>query len=73
MSKDDPEAEGIVGTWFAREGQAVKAGQVIAEAQVEKVSQDVEAPAAGVIHLRVAEEAPVHQGDVIATIDMIDT
>ena len=69
MSKDDPDAEGIVGTWFVRDGQAVNAGQIIAEVQVEKVSQDVEAPVSGVIRLSVPEEAPVHQGDIIATID----
>lgn len=69
MSKDDPDAEGVVGTWFVHDGQTVKAGQVIAEVQVEKVSQDVEAPVAGVVHLAVAEEAAVRQGDLIATID----
>jgi pyruvate/2-oxoglutarate dehydrogenase complex dihydrolipoamide acyltransferase (E2) component len=69
MSKDDPDAEGIVGTWFVRDGQAVKAGQVIAEVQVEKVSQDVEAEVDGVIRLLVAEEEPVRQGAVIATIE----
>jgi pyruvate/2-oxoglutarate dehydrogenase complex dihydrolipoamide acyltransferase (E2) component len=69
MSKEDPDAEGIVGTWFVRDGQAVKAGQIIAEVQVEKVSQDVEAPVDGLIHLGVAEEEPVRQGDLIATIE----
>jgi pyruvate/2-oxoglutarate dehydrogenase complex dihydrolipoamide acyltransferase (E2) component len=69
MSTDDPQAEGIVGTWFVRDGQAVAAGQLIAEVQVEKVSQDVEAPVAGVVRLLVNEEQPVHQGDLIATLD----
>ena len=67
MSKDDPEAEGIVGTWFVDDGQQVKAGQIIAEVQVEKVSQDVEAPTDGVVRRVVAEEQPVRQGDLIAT------
>ena len=69
MSKDDPEAEGIVGTWFVDDGQQVKAGQIIAEVQVEKVSQDVEAPTDGVVRRVVAEEQPVRQGDLIATIE----
>jgi len=69
MSKDDPEAEGIVGTWFVDDGQHVKAGQIIAEVQVEKVSQDVEAPTDGVVRRVVAEEQPVRQGDLIATIE----
>ncbi len=69
MSNDDPGAEGIVGTWFVHEGQVVAAGQIIAEVQVEKVSQDVDAPTAGVVSLLVREEQPVHQGDLIATIE----
>ena len=69
MSKEDPEAEGVVGSWFVHDGQAVTAGQIIAEVQVEKVSQDVEAPVAGVVRLLVAEEEAVHQGDLIATVE----
>ena len=69
MSQDDPDAEGIVGTWFVHDGQVVKAGQIIAEVQVEKVANDVEAPTAGVIHLNVREEEAVRQGDLIATIE----
>ena len=69
MSKEDPGAEGVVGTWFVRDGQVVAAGQIVAEVQVEKVSQDVEAPAAGVIKLLAREEEPVRQGDLIATIE----
>ena len=69
MSTDDPHAEGIVGTWFVRDGQAVAAGQTIAEVQVEKVSQDVEAPVAGIVRVLVAEEEPIHQGDLIATVE----
>lgn len=70
MSQDNPDTEGVVGTWFVREGQAVAEGQVIAEVQVEKVAQDVLAPAAGTVHLLVAEEQPVRQGDLIATIEV---
>ena len=51
MSKEDPGAEGVVGTWFVRDGQVVAVGQIVVEVQVEKVSQDVEAPTAGVITL----------------------
>jgi pyruvate/2-oxoglutarate dehydrogenase complex dihydrolipoamide acyltransferase (E2) component len=69
MSRDDPEAQGIVGTWFVHDGQVVSAGQIIAEIQVEKVSQDVTAPTAGVVRLLVAVEEPVRQGDLIATVD----
>lgn len=69
MSQDDPTGEGVVGTWFARDGETVAAGQLIAEVQVDKVSADVEAPVAGVLRHRVAEEAVSHQGAVIAVIE----
>ena len=67
--EDEPDAEGVVGTWFVEDGETVSAGQVIAEVQVEKISQDVEAPVAGVVHLEVAESEGVNQGTVIARID----
>lgn len=69
MSTDDPDIEGVVGTWFVAEGEHVADGQVVAEVQVEKVSQDVEAPTAGVIHHLVAEGDATRQGEPIATID----
>lgn len=67
--EDQPDAEGVVGTWFVEDGETVATGQVIAEIQVEKISQDVEAPADGVVHLLVAESEGVSQGSVIARID----
>jgi pyruvate/2-oxoglutarate dehydrogenase complex dihydrolipoamide acyltransferase (E2) component len=69
MSEEDPTGEGVVGTWFARDGETVAEGQLIAEVQVDKVSSDVEAPASGILRHRVAEEAETHQGAVIAVID----
>ncbi len=69
MSQDDPTGEGVIGTWFARDGETVTAGQLIAEVQVDKVSADVEAPTSGVLRHVVAEEAVSHQGAVIAVIE----
>jgi pyruvate/2-oxoglutarate dehydrogenase complex dihydrolipoamide acyltransferase (E2) component len=69
LSDEDPGGEGVVGTWFARDGETVTAGQLIAEVQVDKVSADVQAPASGVLRHRVAEEAVSHQGAVIASIE----
>jgi pyruvate/2-oxoglutarate dehydrogenase complex dihydrolipoamide acyltransferase (E2) component len=69
LSTEQPEAEGVVSTWFARDGEQVAAGQLVAEVMVDKVSADVESPAAGVIRLIVAEEAIVRQGDVIAHVE----
>jgi pyruvate/2-oxoglutarate dehydrogenase complex dihydrolipoamide acyltransferase (E2) component len=68
MSKEEPDAEGVVGTWFVNDGEAVVAGQVIAEVQVDKVSQDVEAPVAGVMYQLVAEGVGVRQGEPVARI-----
>lgn len=69
MSQDDPTGEGVVGTWFARDGERVAAGQLIAEVQVDKVSADVEAPSGGVLRHLVAEEGVTNQGAVIALIE----
>ena len=69
MSEKDPSGEGVVGTWFALDGERVAEGQLIAEVQVDKVSVDVEAPASGVLRHRVAEEAVSNQGAVIAVIE----
>jgi pyruvate/2-oxoglutarate dehydrogenase complex dihydrolipoamide acyltransferase (E2) component len=69
MSEEEPDAEGVVGTWFVNDGETVAAGHVIAEVQVEKISQDVEAPVAGVMYQLVAEGIGVRQGEPIARID----
>jgi len=68
MSKDET-AQGVLATWFVRTGEAVKAGQIIAEVMVDKVSMDVEAPIAGVVTCLVEEEDAVPQGADIARID----
>ena len=69
LSKQQPAALGVLATWFVRDGERVAADQLLAEVQVDKVSVEVPAPAAGVIHLLVDEEAEVRQGTPIAHID----
>ena len=68
LSKEQPGAVGVVSSWFVADGDTVAADQVIAEVQVDKVAADVLAPAAGVVHLLVPEEAEVAQGAPIATV-----
>jgi len=51
------------------DGEPVTEGQLIAEVQLDKVSQDVHAPAAGVLRHAVAESAGVAQGGVIGHIE----
>lgn len=69
LSRADAAARGILATWFVRDGERVEAEQLLAEVQVDKVSVEVPAPAAGVVHLLVEEEAEVSQGTPIARID----
>jgi pyruvate/2-oxoglutarate dehydrogenase complex dihydrolipoamide acyltransferase (E2) component len=69
LSKESPQAVGVLATWFVPEGATVSAAQLIAEVQVDKVAAEVVAPVAGVVHLLVEEEASVVQGAPIARID----
>lgn len=69
LSKETPDAEGVLATWFVSDGAAVAADQLLAEVQVDKVTAEVTAPAAGVVHLLVKEEDPVRQGVPIARIE----
>jgi len=69
LSKEEPDAEGVLATWFVSEGSTVLPDQLLAEVQVDKVAAEVPAPAAGVVHLLVDEGAAVRQGAPIARID----
>jgi pyruvate/2-oxoglutarate dehydrogenase complex dihydrolipoamide acyltransferase (E2) component len=68
LSQEDPSAGGVLATWFVSDGDQVADGQLLGEVMVEKVSGEVSAPAAGRVHLLVAEEQEARQGDVIARI-----
>lgn len=69
MSKEDPDAEGVVSTWFVADGERVAAEQLLAEVQVDKVAAEVPAPVAGMVTLLVGEEEAAKQGTAIARID----
>lgn len=69
LSKEAPDAEGVLATWFVQEGDTVLTDQLLAEVQVDKVSADVPAPVDGVVHRLVEEEAIVRQGTPIARIE----
>ena len=69
VSKQDPDIQGVVATWFVSGGESVSQNQLIAEVQVEKVSVEVTAPASGKISLTVPEGAVVPQSTVIAYIE----
>ena len=38
LSKEQAAAEGVVSTWFVSEGESVRADQLLAEVQVDKVA-----------------------------------
>jgi pyruvate/2-oxoglutarate dehydrogenase complex dihydrolipoamide acyltransferase (E2) component len=69
LSKENPDAEGVVATWFVDDGATVAEGQLVAEVAVDKVDVEVLAPQAGTVHIVVAEGDAAPQGAVIATID----
>lgn len=68
MSENDPDAEGVVSTWFVAEGDHVEEGDLIAEVAVDKVDMEIVSPQAGTISLLVAEDEGVTQNSPIATI-----
>lgn len=63
------DTEGVVATWFVDDGATVTGGQLLAEVQVTKVSDEVTAPVGGVFHREVEEGAVVFQGARIGFID----
>ncbi|NKQ52401.1 biotin/lipoyl-binding protein [Amycolatopsis sp. K13G38] len=69
VSEKDPDAEGVLSTWFAVDGQQVKEGDLLAEVAVDKVDLEVTAPASGVVRLVAKEGDVLAQGALIARID----
>ena len=68
LSEEEPNAEGVLATWFVSDGDQVASGQLLGEAMVEKVSGEVTAPTSGQVHLLVSEDQTVRQGEVIAQV-----
>jgi pyruvate dehydrogenase E2 component (dihydrolipoamide acetyltransferase) len=60
--------EAVVTAWFVDEGGTCAEGQLIAEVQAEKISAEVNAPAAGYVVEPVAIKEPVPQGSPICRI-----
>ena len=69
LSEAEPDAEGVLATWFVSDGDQVASGQLLGEVMVEKVSGEVLAPATGQVRLLVAEDQPAREGEVIARVD----
>lgn len=60
---------GIIDNWKVKDGDYVQKGDVIVEITTEKLSNDIEAPAAGKIHLLAEEGESVDCGEPIAEIE----
>ncbi|WP_300603946.1 lipoyl domain-containing protein [Trebonia sp.] len=68
LSEEEPNAEGVLATWFVSDGDQVASGQLLGEVMVEKVSGEVNAPTSGRVRLLVSEDQTVRQGEVIAQV-----
>lgn len=68
MSENDPDAEGVVSTWFVSNGDQVEEGDLIAEVAVDKADMEIVAPQRGKISILVTEDQAVKQNSPIATI-----
>ena len=65
--------EGTVGRWLAAEGDEVTAGQIICEIEIEKLTNDLEAPEDGVLRKVLCEEGDTRPcGGPIAVIAAAD-
>jgi pyruvate/2-oxoglutarate dehydrogenase complex dihydrolipoamide acyltransferase (E2) component len=60
---------GTIVRWLKREGDPVEAGEVVVEVEAEKATQELEAPASGVLQSILAVEGDeIRVGDPIAVI-----
>ena len=63
-------SEGTISRWFKKEGEAVKADEALFEIETDKVTQEIYAPASGVVKkIAKAQGANAAVGEVVAIID----
>jgi 2-oxoglutarate dehydrogenase E2 component (dihydrolipoamide succinyltransferase) len=61
--------EGVIVRWAKREGETVRADDVLLELETDKASVEIPAPHGGVLHIVKPEGEKVAVGDVVARID----
>ena len=61
--------EGSIARWLKKDGAQVRVDEPLFELETEKATQEVPAPAAGVLHINVGEGKTVTIGSVVGTID----
>ncbi|GAB4431429.1 MAG: 2-oxoglutarate dehydrogenase complex dihydrolipoyllysine-residue succinyltransferase [Turneriella sp.] len=63
-------SEGTISRWFKKEGEAIKADEALFEIETDKVTQEIYAPAGGVVKkLLKAQGANAAVGEAVALID----
>jgi len=62
-------SSGILSVWHKKEGDPVRKDDVLFTLETDKVSQEVTAPEAGLVHLKAAEGEEVKIGQVVAEIE----
>lgn len=67
-------SEGTISRWFKKEGEAIKADEALFEIETDKVTQEIYAPAGGVVKkLAKPQGANAKVGEVVAVIDSAGT
>ena len=66
-------SSGILSVWHKKDGEHIRKDEVLFTLETDKVSQDVTAPEAGVVHLKAAEGEEVKIGQVVAEIAPSET
>ncbi len=64
----EEDSQAVITTWLARDGAAVRAGDLLAEIMVEKVQFEIRAPKAGRLTVLRGADDIVSKGDVIARV-----
>ncbi|WDE96812.1 2-oxoglutarate dehydrogenase complex dihydrolipoyllysine-residue succinyltransferase [Lentisphaera profundi] len=61
--------EADVARWFKEDGEFLELDEPMVELETDKASLTITAPAAGILHIKVAEDETVNVGDVIAILE----
>ncbi|GHE82243.1 hypothetical protein GCM10017786_11290 [Amycolatopsis deserti] len=69
LSEKDPDAEGVVATWFVHDGERVAEGDLLAEVALDKADVEISSPAAGIVRLLAKEGDALVQGALIARVE----
>lgn len=62
-------SSGILSVWHKKEGEHIRKDDILFTLETDKVSQEVTAPEAGIVHLKVAEGDEVKIGQAVAAIE----